>query len=107
MCFWKHVILFLIWPIPFLDLLYLSLNIIVCILRLNCFWCQIHVLWKKNDIWWKNISLENIPRLEFEVDLKKYILIYAHDFILLNFKYLKIELIYAFGNMMNIVWINS
>lgn len=55
----------------------------------------------------KKNSLENKPRLEFEVDLKKYILIYAHDFILLNFKYLKIELIYAFGNMMNIVWINS
>lgn len=106
MCFWKHVILFLIWLIPFLDLLHLSLNNIVCILRLNCFWYQIK---KKNDIWWKKNSLENsnIPRLEFEVDLKKYILIYAHDFILLNFKYLKIELIYAFGNMMNIVWINS
>lgn len=40
---------------------------------------------KKNDIWWKNISLENISRLEFEIDLKKYILIYTLDFILLNF----------------------
>lgn len=28
---------------------------------------------------------ENIPRLEFEIDLKKYILIFTLDFILLNF----------------------
>lgn len=76
MCFWKHVILFLIWLIPFLDLLYLSLNIIVCILGLNCFWYQIHVLWKKKWYLVKKNSSENIPRLEFEVDLKKYILIY-------------------------------
>lgn len=51
----------------------------------------------------KKNFLENILCLEFEVDFKKYILIYVYDFILLNFKYLKIELIYVFGNMMNIV----
>lgn len=29
----------------------------------------------------KKNSLENIPRLEFEIDLKKYILIFTLDFI--------------------------